>query len=187
MNRDVEVYVQHCLVYQKVKAKHQRPLGVLQPLMILERKWERLCIDFDVGLPKTKMGYNASWVIVDRLSKSTHFLPVKTTYNVKRYTELYVVEIVRFHGIPLSIISDRDPKFTSSFWKSLHKAMGTKLTFSMAFYSQTYGQSKRTIQTLPDMLQACIMDFHGAWDESFLLVELAYNNSFHYTIGMAPF
>lgn len=83
MNRDVEVYVQHCLVYQKVKAKHQRPLGVLQPLMILERKWERLCIDFDVGLAQTKMGYNASWVIVDRLSKSTHFLPVKTTYNVK--------------------------------------------------------------------------------------------------------
>ncbi|KAL5559712.1 hypothetical protein UlMin_035923 [Ulmus minor] len=143
------------------KAEHQRPSGLLQPLMIPEWKWEHISMDFVMGLPKTLKGYNSIWVIVDRLTKSAHFLPVKNTYKMEQYAKLYVQEIVRLHGIPLSIVSDRDPKFTSTFWKSLYKAMGTRLRFSTAFHPQTDGQSERTIQTLEDM--KCRSPIH--WDE----------------------
>ncbi|KZV39789.1 Retrotransposon protein, Ty3-gypsy subclass [Dorcoceras hygrometricum] len=144
-------------------------------------------MDFVIGLPRTTQGYNSIWVIVDRLTKSAHFLPVKTTFDVSRYAELYVKEIVRLHGVPISIVSDRDPKFTSAFWKSLHRALGTKLTFSTAFHPQTDGQSERVNQILEDLLRACIIDFSESWDLKLLLVEFAYNNSFQESIQMAPY
>ncbi|KZV16743.1 DNA/RNA polymerase superfamily protein [Dorcoceras hygrometricum] len=126
-------------------------------------------------------------VIIDRLTKSAHFLPVKTTYDVSRYTDLYVKEIVRLHRVPVSIVSDIDSKFTSAFWKSLHRALGTKLTFSTAFHPQTDGQSKRVIQILEDLLRACIVDFSESWDLKLPLVEFAYNNSFQASIQMDPY
>ena len=142
-------------------------------------------MDFVVGLPRSQRGNDAIWVIVDRLTKSAHFLPIRRTHSLEKLAELYVNEIVRLHGVPVSIVSDRDPRFTSSFWKSLHRAMGTKLTFSTAFHPQTDGQSERTIQTLEDMLRACILDFKGSWEKHLPLVEFSYNNSFHASIGMA--
>ena len=142
-------------------------------------------MDFVVGLPQSQRGNNAIWVIVDRLTKLTHFLPIRRTHSLEKLTELYVNKIVRLHGVPVSIVSDRDPRFTSSFWKNLHRAMGTKLTFSTAFHPQTNGQSKWTIQTLEDMLRACILNFKGSWEKHLLLVEFSYNNSFHASIGMA--
>ena len=96
-------------------------------------------------------------------------------------------EIVRLHGVPVSIVSDRDPRFTSRFWQKLHSALGTRLNFSTAFHPQTDGQSERTIQILEDMLRACVLDFHAAWDRSLPLAEFAYNNSFQTSIGMAPY
>ncbi|XP_073056884.1 uncharacterized protein [Primulina eburnea] len=114
----------------KVKIEHQRPAGLLQSLPIPQWKWDHITMDFVVGLPRTQKGYNSIWVIVDRLTKSSHFLPVKTTYSMNQYADAYVQEIVRLHGIPVSIVSDRDPRFTSEFWKSLHRALGTKLAFS---------------------------------------------------------
>lgn len=119
-------------------------------------------MDFVVGLPRTSEGYDFIWVIIDRLTKSAHFLPVRTTFTVDQYARLYIREIIRLHGVPLSILSDRDPRFTSAFWRSLHGAMGTKLSFSTAFHPQTDGQSERTIQTLEDMLRACALDFQGS-------------------------
>ncbi|XP_073061749.1 uncharacterized protein [Primulina eburnea] len=107
----------------KVKIEHQRPAGLLQSLPIPQWKWEHITMDFVVGLPRTQKGYNSIWVIVDRLTKSSHFLPVKTTYSMNQYADAYVQEIVRLHGIPVSIVSDRDPRFTSEFWKSLHRAL----------------------------------------------------------------
>ncbi|KZV40786.1 DNA/RNA polymerase superfamily protein [Dorcoceras hygrometricum] len=187
MKRDVAKFVAECLTCQLVKAEHQRPAGLLKPLPIPEWKWESITMDFVTGLPRTVQGYNSIWVIIDRLTKSAHFLPVKMTYEVSRYAELYVKEIVRLHGVPISIVSDRDPKFTSAFWKSLHKAMGTKLTFSTAFHPQTDGQSERVIQILEDLLRACIVDFSAGWDVSLPLVEFAYNNSFQASIQMAPY
>ena len=114
-------------------------------------------MDFVVGLPQTLRGLNCMWVIVDRLTKSAHFLPVKTTYSLDQLAQLYINEIVRLHGVPVSIVSYRDPRFTSMFWKSLHGALGTKLKFSTAFHPQTNGQPERTIQTLEDMLRDCMM------------------------------
>ncbi|KAL0456204.1 UNVERIFIED_CONTAM: Transposon Tf2-12 polyprotein [Sesamum latifolium] len=107
--------------------------------------------------------------------------------SLDKLAELYVAEIVRLHGVPVSIVSDRDPRFTSSFWGSLQRALGTKLHFSTAFHPQTDGQSERTIQTLEDMMRACIMEFKGNWDDHLPLMEFAYNNSFHSRIGMAPY
>ncbi|XP_028802960.1 uncharacterized protein LOC114758115 [Neltuma alba] len=143
-----------------------------------------ISMDFITGMPRTPAGYDAIWVIVDRLTKSAHFLPIKSTYSLERLTKLYIDEIVRLHGVPESIISDRDPRFTSNFWQSLHEAMGTKLKFSTAYHPQTDGQTERTIQTLEDMLRACAIELKGSWDTHLSLAEFAYNNSYHASIQM---
>ena len=187
MKGDVVDFVAKCLTCQQVKAEHQRPAGLLQPLWIPEWKWEDIAMDFVVGLPKTVGQHDSVWVIVDRFTKSAHFLPVKTTYTVEQYAELYIKEIVRLHGTPRSIVSDRDPTFTSKFWESLHKALGTQLRFSTAFHPQTDGQSERTIQILEDMMRACVLDFGGSWSKYLPLMEFSYNNSYQSTIGVAPY
>ena len=187
MKKDIALHVEKCHTCRQVKAEHQRPAGVLQPLPIPEWKWDDITMDFVVGLPRTPSGKNSVWVIVDRLTKSAHFLPVNNTDSLGKLTRLYVKEVVRLHGIPKSIVSDRDPRFTSQFWKSLQAALGTKLKFSTAYHPQTDGQSERTIQTLEDMLRACVMEFQGSWENHLPLIEFAYNNSFHATIQMAPY
>ena len=126
-------------------------------------------------------------MIVDRLTKSAHFLPVNVEDSLEKLAQLYVDEIVRLHGVLVSIVSYRDPKFTSRFWPSLQAALGTRLHFSIAFHPQTDGESKRTIQMLEDMLRACVMEFKGIWDTHFALIEFAYNNSYQASIEMAPF
>ena len=173
MKRDVVEYVARCLTCQQVKAEHQRPSGLLQPLWIPEWKWEDIAMDFVVGLPKTVGQYDSAWVIVDRFTKSAHFLPVKTTYTVEQYAELYVKEIVRLHGAPRSIVSDRDPTFTSKFWESLQKAMGTRLKFSTTFHPQMDGKSERTIQILEDMMRSCVLDFGGSSSKYIPLMEFS--------------
>ena len=144
-------------------------------------------MDFVTGLPRSQQGYDSVWVIVDRLTKSAHFLPVKTTYGVAKYAQIYLNEVVRLHGVPLSIISDRGPQFTSRFWRALQEALGTRLDLSTAFHPQTDGQSERTIQILEDMLRACVLDFGGNWESYLPLAEFAYNNSYQASIQMAPF
>ncbi|GJS12022.1 hypothetical protein Tco_0368818 [Tanacetum coccineum] len=144
-------------------------------------------MDFITKLPKTAAGFDSIWVIVDRLTKSAHFLPIKETDSTEKLTRLYMKEIVARHGIPVSIISDRDSHFTSRVWQSLHKALGTQLNLSTAYHPQTDGQSERTIQTLEDMLRACVIDFGNGWDRHLPLVEFSYNNSYHTSIKAAPF
>ena len=124
-------------------------------------------MDFVVGLPKTLGKFDSIWVIVDRLTKSALFIPVKVTYSAEKIDKIYISEIVRLHGVPLSIISDRGTQFTSKFWKTLHEELVTRLDLSTAFHPQTDGQSERTIQVLEDMLRACVIEFGGHWD-SFL-------------------
>ena len=127
------------------------------------------------------------WVIVDRLTKSAHFLPIRVDYSLDKLAQIYVNEVIRLHGAPISIVSDRDPRFTSRFWPSLQRAMGTKLKFSTSFHPQTDGQSERIIQILEDMLRACVMEFKGSWDKHLPLMEFSYNNSYHTSLGMAPY
>ena len=125
---------------------------------------------------------------MDRLTKSAHFFPLKIgkKMHMLPLAQLFVTEIVSRHGQPVSITLDRDSRFVSRFWKTLHESMGTKLQFSTTYHPQTDGQSERTIQTLEDMLRACVLDFKTQWDEALPLCEFSYNNSFHSSIGMAP-
>ncbi|KAI3746254.1 hypothetical protein L6452_08679 [Arctium lappa] len=187
MKLDVASYVERCVTCLQVKAEHQRPYGSLQPLSILEWKWEKITMDFVTKLPKTLRGHDTIWVIVDRLTKSAHFLTMRETLPMEKLAKLYIDEVVSRHGVPQSIVSDRDSRFTSNFWASLQKELGTRLNLSTAYHPQTDGQSERTIQTLEDMLRSCVIDFGGSWDSHLPLVEFAYNNSYHSSIGMAPF
>ncbi|KAI3777919.1 hypothetical protein L1987_47722 [Smallanthus sonchifolius] len=187
MKNDVTDYVSKCLTCSQVKAEHQKPCGKMQPLFIPEWKWEHITIDFITKLPRTAKGHDTIWVIVDRLTKSAHFLPMRESYSSEKLAELFINEIVARHGMPLSIVSDRDTRFTSRFWRQFHEGMGTRLNISTAYHPQTDGQSERTIQTLEDMLRACIIDFGGSWDSHLPLAEFSYNNSYHVTIGMPPY
>ncbi|GJS61655.1 putative reverse transcriptase domain-containing protein [Tanacetum coccineum] len=137
-----------------------------KPLEIPVWKWDEISMDFVTGLPTTQKRHDAIWVVVDRLTKSAHFLPIRKNYGISKLAEIFRQEIVRLHGTPTSIVSDRDPKFTSRFWKGLQKAWGTRLKFSTTFHPQTDGQSERTIQTLEDMLRACALTFRVEAEEA---------------------
>ncbi|GJX11151.1 retrotransposon protein, putative, ty3-gypsy subclass [Tanacetum coccineum] len=150
-------------------------------------KWEGIAMDFVTKLPRTSSGHDTIWVIMDRLTKSAHFLPMRKDYKMERLARLYLNEIVARHGVPILIISDRDSRFTSRFWQSMQEALGTRLDMSTAYHPQTDGQSERTIQTLEDMLRACVLDFGGSWDVHLPLVEFLYNNSYHSSVRCAPF
>ena len=187
MKRDVAWVVERCLTYHRVKAEHQSLHGKLQPLEIPEWKWEHIAMDFITKLPRTARGVDAIWVIVDRLTKSAHFLAISESSSAEKLAELYVREVVSRHGVPMSIVSEQDVHFTSRFWKKFHEELGTRLHFSTAYHPQTDGQSERTIQTLEDMLRACVLDFGGSWDTYLPLAEFSYNNNHHSSIGMPPF
>ncbi|GJY54061.1 putative reverse transcriptase domain-containing protein [Tanacetum coccineum] len=161
MKKDIDEYISKCLTCLKVKAEHQRPFGLLQQ-------------------PKIP-------VIVDRLTKYAHFLPMREDYKIDRLARLYLNEIVTRHSVPISIISDRDSRFTSRFWQTMQEALGTRLDMSTAYHPQTDGQSERTIKTLEDMLRACVLDFGESWDVHLPLVEFSYNNSYHSSVRCAPF
>ncbi|GJV58229.1 putative reverse transcriptase domain-containing protein [Tanacetum coccineum] len=160
MKADIATYVSKCLTCAKVKVEHQKPSGLMQQPEILVWKWERITMDFVSGLPRTPSGYDTIWVIVDRLTKSAHFLPMKKTDSMEKLTRLYLKEI---------------------------EALGTNLDMSTAYHPQTDGQSERTIQTLEDMLRACVIDFGSSWDGHLPLVEFLYNNSYHASIKAAPY
>ncbi|GJW71419.1 putative reverse transcriptase domain-containing protein [Tanacetum coccineum] len=131
----------------KVKDEHQWPLGLLQQPKIPEWKWDKITMDFITKLPKTKSGHDTIWVIVDRLTKSAHFLAMREDYSTERLVKLYIDEIVARHGVPVSIILDRDGRFTSRFLQTLQKALGTRLDMSTAYHPQTDGQSERMVRS----------------------------------------
>ncbi|GJV49795.1 putative reverse transcriptase domain-containing protein [Tanacetum coccineum] len=187
MKADIATYVSKCLTCAKVKAEHQRPSGLLVQPEIPQWKWDNIMMDFVTKLPKSSQGYDTIWVIIDRLTKSTIFVPMRETDPMEKLTRMYLKEVVTSHGIPVSIICDRDPRFASNFWRSLQKALGTSLDMCTAYHLQTDGQSERTIQTLEDMLHACVIEFGNGWVKHFPLVEFSYNNSYHASIKAAPF
>ncbi|GJZ67948.1 reverse transcriptase domain-containing protein [Tanacetum coccineum] len=178
MNADIATYVSKCFTCLNVKAKCQKPSGLLVQPDIPQWKWENITMDFITKLPKTSSGYDTIWVIVDRLTKSAHFLPMKENDSMERLTILYMKEVVTRHGIPVLIICDHDGRFLSNFWRLFQKALGTRLDMSTAYHLQTGGQNKRTIQTLEDMLHACMIYFRNGWDRHLPLIEFSYNNSY---------
>ncbi|GAB2275833.1 hypothetical protein Dimus_039153 [Dionaea muscipula] len=162
MKRTIAEFVSRCLTFQQVKIEHQRPAGRFQPLLIPEWKWEHVTMDFVSGLPLTRRDHDGVWVIVNRLTKSAYFLAIRMTFFLDRLARLYLAEIIRLHGAPVFMVSNRDPRFVYKFWGALHKAFGTRISFSTAYHPQTDRQSERTIQTLEDMLRACSLEIKGS-------------------------
>jgi hypothetical protein len=152
-----------------------------------EWKWEEIAIDFIVGLSRTQSGYDSIWVIMDRLTKVVHFIPVKTTYSELQLAELYMSMIVYLHRVPKKIMSDRGTQFTSKFWKRLHETLDTQLRFSSNYHPQTDGQSKRVNQILEDMLRAYALQYGRSWDKGLPYAVFSYNNSYQESLKMAPF
>nr|GEV86892.1 reverse transcriptase domain-containing protein [Tanacetum cinerariifolium] len=148
---------------------------------------DNITIDFVTKLPKSSKGFDTIWVIVDRLTKSAIFTPIRETDLMDKLARMYLKEVVTRHGIQVSIISDRDSRFASNLWRSLQNTLGTRLDMSTAYHPETDGQSKRSIQTLEDMLRACAIDFGKGWVNHLPLVEFSYNNSYHASIKAAPF
>jgi transposase InsO family protein len=144
-------------------------------------------MDFIAGLRITQKVNDSIWVIMDRLTKSAHFLPVKITYRPPKYAYIYITEIVRLHGIPKTIVSDRGTQFTAHFWEQLQKGLGTKLVHSSAYHPQTLRQTERINQILEDMLRAYVLSSKGSWESWLPLAEFSYNNSYQSSIKMAPF
>ncbi|KAM1764073.1 hypothetical protein COP1_003279 [Malus domestica] len=187
MKREIAEYVSRCVICQQVKAERKKPFELMQPLPVPHWKWENITMDFVYKLPRTQNGYDSILGIVDRLTKSSHFIPVKKKCPLSRLAKLFISKIVRYHGIPVSIISDRDLRFTSNFWIAFQEALGSRLFYSTAYHPQIDGQSERTIQTLEDMLRSSVLQFDDAWHKRLDLMEFAYNNCFYSSIGMSPF
>jgi hypothetical protein len=187
MRRDIAHYLACCDTYSRVKIKHQKPAGLVKPLGIPVWNWEDISMDFVVGLPRTPKGNDSVWVIVDRLTKVAHFVLVKTWYATEKLAEVYVEHILRLHGAPRSIVSDRGPQFVAKFWQSFHKLMGTTLNYSTAFHTQTDGQTERVNQVLEDMLRVCALTYGTDWEGSLPFAGFSYNNNYQASLRMAPF
>ncbi|GKE43179.1 putative reverse transcriptase domain-containing protein [Tanacetum coccineum] len=145
------------------------------------------CDDGSNVLPKTSSEHDSIWVIVDRMTKSANFLAICEDYKMQKLARLSINEVVARHGVPVSIISNRDIRFTSRFWQMLQRALGTRLDMSTTYHPQTDGQSERMIQTLEDMFRACVIDFRENWDTHLPSTEFSYNNSYHTSIKCASF
>jgi hypothetical protein len=187
MKRETTRYVFECDTCWKVNSDYMKPEGLLQPLSIPEWKWDDISMDFIVGLPLTACKFDLIWVIVDRLSKSTHFIPVHTRYDVRRYAEIYIARVLCLHGVLKTIISDRGSQFVARFWEQLHASLRTHLIHSSAYHPLMDGQTKRVNQILEDMLRACIMEYQGSWEKNLPSGEFSYNNSYQESLKMAPF
>ncbi|GJV25529.1 reverse transcriptase domain-containing protein [Tanacetum coccineum] len=187
MKADIATYVSKCLTCARVKAQHQRPSGLLVQPAIPEWKWDNITMDFITKLPRSSQSFDTIWLIVDRLTKSAHFLPIRENDPLDKLARLYLNRIVARHRIPASIIYDRDGRFTSNFWRSFQKAISIDISISTAYHPEMDGQSERTIQTLEDMLRACMIDFGKGWVKHLPLVEFSYNNSYHASIKAAPY
>jgi transposase InsO family protein len=187
MSIDVRRYVESCASCQRNKAVRRLPAGLLQPLAIPEQRWETVSMDFVVKLPLTARKFDAITVFVDKLSKQVHFAPSRTTDSAKDVANCFFANVFRLHGLPTTIVSDRDSKFTSSFWRRLQECLGTKLAMSSSFHPQTDGQSERAIQTLKTMLRSLVNHKQDDWDLYLPAAEFAYNNAVHTSTGVSPF
>ncbi|GKE53216.1 putative reverse transcriptase domain-containing protein, partial [Tanacetum coccineum] len=188
MKADIATYVSKCLTCAKVKAEHQRPSGLLVQPAIPEWKWDNITMDFITKLPKSSQGFDTIWVIVDRLTKSAHFLPMRENDPLDKLARLYLNRIVARHKIPVSIICDRDGRFTSNFWKSFQKALGKELSAEQRVLRELTGQSDEDYSELSWTYYMLASDRFWEWVgvKHFPLAEFLYNNSYHASIKVAP-
>ena len=186
MRRDVERYVSRCNTCNKAKSR-LNPHGLYLPLPVPSAPWEDISMDFVLGLPRTKRGRDSIFVVVDRFSKMAHFIPCHKSDNASHIADLFFTEIVRLHGVPNTIVSDRDAKFLSHFWRTLWYKLGTKLLFSTTCHPQTDGQTEVVNRTLSTMLRAVLKTNLRLWEECLPHIEFAYNRSVHSTTKLSPF
>jgi transposase InsO family protein len=187
MERSVRDYVRSCDQCQRNKPSNRKPPGLLQPLPVPERNWEGISMDFITCLPETTAGFDAIMVVVDRLSKMAHFIPCVGTIDAPEAAQLFFANIFRAHGLPKSIVSDRDSKFTSNFWRALFQLTGTSLDMSTARHAQTDGQTERLNRTLEEMLRAFVTYDMRNWDDLLPALEFAYNDSVQESTRCTPF
>ena len=187
MDDDILQYVRSCDACQRNKPSQQSPMGLLQSLPIPDRPWQWVTLDLITGLPRSRSGNDAIVVFVCKLTKMVHYVATTTTVTAPQLASLFMREVVRHHGIPEAILSDRDPRFTANFWQALWKQLGTKLTMSTAYHPQTDGQTERANRTLEEMLRAYVNFQHTDWDEHLSHLEIAYNNSKQASTGYTPF
>jgi hypothetical protein len=187
MKKEVVDFIARCLECQKVKAEHKHPTHLLHHFPILEWKWEVIKMDFITKLPTTAKQHDSIIVVVDKLTKASHFVPVKSTYKATNIIDIYMREIDKLHGVPKTIVSDRDPKFTSNFWKGLFKEIETSMNFSTTYHLESDGQTERVNQVIEDMLRMYVMDKTQKWEDYLYLVEFTYNNGYQSSLKMSPF
>ncbi len=187
MHKEVKQYVTSCLPCQANKPSSQQPMGLLQPLPIPERRWEQVSMDLITQLPRTHTGHDAIVVFVDKMSKLVHYAATTTNVTAPQLASIFFHTVVRHHGVPSSIVSDRDARFTSVFWRALWQQLGTKLAMSTAYHPQTDGQTERANRTLEDMLRAYVSYRQDDWDQHLTAAEIAYNNSVQASTGYSPF
>jgi hypothetical protein len=187
LQQDVKDYVASCLACQSNKARNHQQQGLAQPITSPPRRWSQVSMDLITQLPRTKDNHDAIVVMVDKYSKMIHCVATTTNITAPQLAKLFFSEIVRHHGVPTSIISDRDPRFTSSFWRQLWSQLGTKLAMSTAYHPQTDGQTERANRTIEDMLRAYVNSKQDDWDQHLPAIEFAYNNSKQASTGFSPF
>ncbi|CAI7788692.1 unnamed protein product [Closterium sp. NIES-53] len=187
MANDVQKFVTSCDTCQQMKSSKQKKAGLLQPLPVPEQPWQVVSLDFITGLPPTNAGHDAILVVIEKFSKMGHFIPTHTTARTEETAQLFLKHIISQHGIPTTLISDRDPKFTSKFWKELMSLMGTRLAMSSAYHPQTDGQTERLNQIVEQLLRAACKDDINKWDLHLPVLEFAYNNAKHAATGDTPF
>ena len=187
MDDDIARYVTTCDACQRNKPSTQSQMGPMQPLPIPTRPWQQVSMDLITQLPRTRSGNDAIVVFVDKLTKMAHYAATTTTVSAPQLASIFMREVVRLHGVPESILSDRDPRFTSHFWRALWSQLGTTLTMSTAYHPQTDGQTERANRTLEEMLRARINFAQDDWDEHLAAAEMAINNAKQASTGFSPF
>lgn len=187
MQADIMRYVRSCDACQRNKPSHQVPAGLLQPLSIPDEPWSDISMDLITSLPQSRSGFDAIVVFVDRLSKMIHAVATQTTCTASDLARIMLREVARHHGLPKSIVSDRDPRFVAHFWQSLWQMLKTKLNMSTSYHAQSDGQTERANRTLEDALRSYVSAQQDDWDELLPLMEMAYNNSIQASTGFSPY
>jgi hypothetical protein len=186
MRAEVKKFVDRCRICQHSKGRKQNA-GLYQPLPIPDKLWDEISMDFILGLPRMQRGHDSIFVVVDRFSKMAHFIPCQKTSDATHIANLFFKEVVRLHGLPKRIVSDRDTKFIGHFWRTLWKNMGTNLMFSSTYHPQMDGQTKVVNRSLGDLLRSLVVEHHSSWDKILPQAEFSYNDSVNRSTGKSPF